>query len=190
MTRPLRLVILGRQGSGKGTQCARLVAHYGTIHVSTGDMLRAAIVEGTPLGRKADAVMKAGNLVSDEIINGIVAERLAKDDIATHGVLLDGFPRTPVQAEALEAMVGAGGLDVAVNLEVPVEVVKQRMLLRGRADDTPDAIERRLSLYTKETAPLLEWFATRKLLVEVDGLGSEEDVFARLVTVVDARRSR
>ena len=190
MTRPLRLVILGRQGSGKGTQCARLVTHYGTIHVSTGDMLRAAITEGTPLGRQADAVMKAGNLVSDDIINGIVAERLAKDDIAARGVLLDGFPRTPVQAEALEAMVGPGGLDVAINLEVPVEVVKQRMVLRGRADDTPEAIERRLALYTRETAPLLAWFSDRGLLVEVDGLGSEEEVFARLVAVIDARRPR
>ena len=189
MTRPLRLVILGRQGSGKGTQCARLVAHYGTVHVSTGDMLRAAITEGTELGKQADAVMRAGNLVSDDIMNGIVDERLRKDDITGHGVLLDGFPRTPAQAEALEGMVGGpGGLDAAINLDVPVEVVKQRMLRRGRADDTPEAIERRLSLYTKETAPLLQWFGARNLLVEVDGLGTEEEVFARLVSVIDARR--
>jgi len=188
VTRPLRLVILGRQGSGKGTQCVRLVAHYGTVHVSTGDMLRAAITEGTPLGKQADAVMKAGNLVSDDIINGIVEDRLRKDDIRTNGVLLDGFPRTPVQADALERMVGPGGLDAAINLEVPVSVVKERMLLRGRADDTPEAIERRLALYAQETAPLLAWFASRGLLVEVDGLGTEEDVFARLVAAVDARR--
>jgi adenylate kinase len=188
VTRPLRLVILGRQGSGKGTQCARLVAHYGTVHVSTGDMLRAAIAEGTELGRKADAVMKAGNLVSDDIINGIVRERLAKPDIQAGGVLLDGFPRTPPQAEALEAMVGAGGLDAAINLEVPVAVVKERMLLRGRADDTPEAIARRLSLYEQETAPLITWFADRRVLVEVDGLGTEDEVFARLVTAIDARR--
>ncbi len=178
MTRPLRLVILGRQGSGKGTQCARLVAHYGTVHVSTGDMLRAAIAEGTALGKKADAVMKAGNLVSDEIINGIVRERLAKPDIQAGGVLLDGFPRTPPQA----------GLDAAINLEVPVSVVKERMLLRGRADDTPEAIERRLSLYERETAPLIEWFAARDLLVEVDGLGTEDQVFARLVAAIGDRR--
>ncbi len=188
MTRPPRLVILGRQGSGKGTQCARLVAHYGTVHVSTGDMLRAAITEGTPLGKQADAVMKAGNLVSDDIINGIVDERLAKDDIRTRGVLLDGFPRTPNQADELEKMVGEGGLDLAINLEVPVSVVKERMMLRGRADDTPEAIERRLALYVKETSPLLEWFADRGLLVEVDGLGSEAEVFARLVSAIDARR--
>jgi adenylate kinase len=188
VTRPLRLVILGRQGSGKGTQCARLVAHYGTVHVSTGDMLRAAIADGTPLGKQADEVMKAGNLVSDEIIIGIVEERLAKDDIRTRGVLLDGFPRTPNQADELEKMVGDGGLDLAINLEVPVEVVKARMLLRGRSDDTPDAIERRLALYVRETAPLLEWFADRDILVEVDGLGTEDQVFARLVAAIDACR--
>jgi adenylate kinase len=188
VTRPLHLVILGRQGSGKGTQCARLVAHYGTVHVSTGDMLRAAIAEGTPLGRQADAVMKAGNLVSDDIINGIVEERLAKEDIRTRGVLLDGFPRTPNQADELEKMVGETGLDLAINLEVPVEVVKERMMLRGRADDTPEAIERRLALYAKETAPLLAWFADRGLLAEVDGLGTEPEVFGRLVAAIDARR--
>lgn len=188
MTRSLRLVILGRQGSGKGTQCARLVAHYGTVHVSTGDMLRTAITEGTPLGKQADAVMKAGNLVSDDIINRIVEERLGEDDIRARGVLLDGFPRTPNQADELEEMVGEGGLDLAINLEVPVSVVKSRMMLRGRADDTHEAIERRLALYVKETAPLLEWFAARALLVEVDGLGSEEEVFDRLVCAIDARR--
>ena len=188
MTRPLRLVILGRQGSGKGTQCARLVAHYGTVHVSTGDMLRAAISDGTPLGKLADSVMKAGNLVSDDLINGIVRERLAKDDIQTAGVLLDGFPRTPPQAEALESMVGAGGIDAAINLSVPVGVVKERMMLRGREDDTPDAIARRLSLYEQETAPLVAWFEDRGLLVEVDGLGSEDVVLGRLVAAIDARR--
>ena len=188
MTRPLRLVIVGRQGSGKGTQCARLVAHYGTVHVSTGDMLRAAIAAGTPLGLLADSVMKAGNLVSDDLINGIVEERFDQDDIRSRGVLLDGFPRTPVQADALERLVGPRGLDVAINLEVPVSVVKQRMVLRGRVDDTPEAIERRLGLYDRETAPLIEWFTTRGLLVEVDGLGTEEDVFGRLVLAIDARR--
>lgn len=187
MTRPRRLVILGRQGSGKGTQCVRLVAHYGTVHVSTGDMLRAAIAEGTAMGKQAKAVMDAGDLVSDPIINGIVAERLAKDDIRAHGVLLDGFPRTPVQAEALEELVGPGGLDAAINLEVPVPVVKERMLLRGRADDTPEAIERRLRLYEQETAPLVAWFSARELLVAVDGLGSENEVFQRLVMAIDAR---
>ena len=118
--RALRLVILGRQGSGKGTQSLRVVDHYGTLHVSTGDMLRAAVADGTELGKKAEAIMNAGGLVPDEIMNGIVAERLAKPDIKKHGVLLDGFPRTVVQAEALERILGKDGIDAAINLDVPV----------------------------------------------------------------------
>ena len=187
--RPLRLVLLGRQGSGKGTQAARLVEHYDTNHVSTGDMLRAAVAEGTELGQRAKAVMDRGELVSDDIMNGIVAERLAKPDIEKGGFILDGFPRTPAQAEALERILGPGGLDAAINLDVPVDVVKQRMQLRARPDDTPEAIERRLALYEQETAPLLEWFEQRGLLRVVDGLGTEDEVFARLVAVIDALRS-
>ena len=185
--RPLHLVILGRQGSGKGTQCVNLVGHYGTLHVSTGDMLRAAVADGTELGKKAEAIMNAGGLVSDEIMNGVVAERLAKPDIKEHGVLLDGFPRTVVQAEALERIVGRGGIDAAINLEVPFSVVTERMLARGRSDDTAEAIARRLSLYDEQTAPLIDWFDDRGVLVTVDGLGTEEEVFARLRSVIDAR---
>ena len=188
MTHPLRIVLLGRQGSGKGTQAARLVEHYGTTHVSTGDMLRAAVAEGTELGLKAKAVMDAGDLVSDDIMNGIVAERLAKPDIEKGGVILDGFPRTPAQADALAAILGDGGLDAAVNLDVPVEVVKERMLARGRTDDTPDAIDRRLALYERETSPLFEWFAQRGQLVVVDGLGAEDEVFDRLVAAIEMAR--
>jgi adenylate kinase len=185
---PLRIVMLGRQGSGKGTQAARLVDHYDTTHVSTGDMLRAAVAEGTELGLKAKAVMDAGDLVSDDIMNGIVAERLSKPDIEKGGVILDGFPRTPAQADALAAILGNGGLDAAVNLDVPVDVVKERMASRGRPDDTPDAIDRRLALYERETEPLIDWFAERGLLVVVDGLGDEDEVFARLVAAIDMAR--
>jgi adenylate kinase len=185
--RPRRLVILGRQGSGKGTQCARLVDHYGTLHVSTGDMLRAAVADGTELGKKADSIMKSGGLVPDDIMNGVVAERLAKPDIAKHGVLLDGFPRTPSQAEALERILGKDGIDAAINLDVPVDVVTERMLSRGREDDTTEAIARRLELYEQQTAPLIAWFRKRGLLVTVDGLGTEEEVFARLRTAIDKR---
>jgi adenylate kinase len=187
--RPLRLVILGRQGSGKGTQAIRLVEHYGTNHVSTGDMLRAAVTDGTELGLKAKAVMDAGGLVSDEIMNGVVAERLSKPDIERGGVILDGFPRTPSQADALEGILGPGGLDAALNLDVPVDVVKERMRQRARPDDTPEAIERRLALYEQETAPLLDWFATRGLLHVVNGLGTEDEVFARLVDAIESVRS-
>jgi adenylate kinase len=186
--RALRLVILGRQGSGKGTQCLRLVEHYGTLHVSTGDMLRAAVADGSELGKKAEAIMNAGGLVSDEIMNGIVAERLAKPDITKRGVLLDGFPRTVVQAEALERILGKSGIDAAINLDVPVSVVTERMLARGRTDDTTEAIARRLSLYDEQTAPLIEWFDDRGVLVTVDGLGTEDQVFARLRDAIDARR--
>ena len=187
--RPPHLVILGRQGSGKGTQCLRLVDHYGTLHVSTGDMLRAAIAAGTDLGRKAEPLMKAGELVPDSIMKGVAAERLAQPDIKKCGVLLDGFPRTVAQADALERILGKGGIDAAINLDVPVAVVTERMLKRGREDDTPEAIARRLALYEEQTAPLVEWFEDRGVLVTVDGLGTEDEVFARLRAAIDARRS-
>ena len=178
----LRLVILGRQGSGKGTQCARLMESFGPVHVSTGDMLRAAVATGTEFGRQAEAIMDAGELVPDEVMNGIVAERLSADDVVERGVLLDGYPRTPAQAEALqEALESAGThLDLALNLEVPIEEVTRRMLDRARADDTEEAILRRLALYETETAPLVAWYEKRSLLITVDGLGSEDEVFQRL----------
>jgi len=183
----LRLVILGRQGSGKGTQCARLMESFGPVHVSTGDMLRAAVATGTELGRQAEAIMDAGELVPDEVMNGIVAERLSADDVVERGVLLDGYPRTPAQAEALqEALESAGThLDLALNLEVPIEEATRRMLNRARADDTEEAILRRLALYETETAPLVAWFEKRSLLITVDGLGSEDEVFQRLRRAVE-----
>ena len=187
----VHLVILGRQGSGKGTQAARLVEAYSPIHVSTGDMLRAAVADGTELGRRAGALMDAGDLVGDDLINGIVAERLARSDVAEHGFLLDGYPRTPDQAAAMEVFLSEAGttLDGAVILEVPVDEVTARMLARGRVDDTEEAIRRRLDLYESETAPLLAWFADRGLLEVVDGMGDEDVVFGRLSTVIDARLS-
>ena len=187
----VHLVILGRQGSGKGTQAARLVEAYSPIHVSTGDMLRAAVADGTELGRRAGALMDAGDLVGDDLINGIVAERLARSDVVEHGFLLDGYPRTPDQATAMEGFLSEAGttLDGAVNLDVSVDEVTARMLARGRVDDTEEAIRRRLDLYESETAPLLAWFADRGLLEVVDGMGDEDVVFGRLSTVIDARLS-
>jgi len=185
----VRLVILGRQGSGKGTQAARLVRAYGPVHVSTGDMLRAAMAAGTELGRQARALVDAGELVGDDVVNGIVAERLAEADVAERGFLLDGYPRTPDQAAALEGFLAEAGtpLDGALNLDVPVDEVTARMMARGRADDTEEGIRRRLALYESETAPLLAWFDERGLLDLVDGLGDEESVFARLSAAVDGR---
>ena len=183
----LRLVILGRQGSGKGTQCLRLSGSYETIHISTGDMLRAAVEMETELGKKAKIIMDAGDLVPDEIINGIVAERIGMSDVLESGFILDGYPRTSAQAQALEEELFSSGLslDLAINLEVPVKEVTQRMLDRSRADDTEEAIKRRLEIYENETAPLLEWFEERNNLIVVDGLGTEDVVFSRLQNVID-----
>ena len=187
----VHLVILGRQGSGKGTQAARLVEAYSPIHVSTGDMLRAAVAAGTELGLQARALMDAGDLVGDDLINGIVSERLAQPDVVENGFLLDGYPRTPDQAAAMEVFLAEAGtpLDAAVNLDVPVDEVTARMVARGRADDTEEAIRRRLALYESETAPLLAWFADRGLLDVVDGLGDVDVVFGRLADVIDGRMS-
>ncbi|GJM37118.1 MAG: adenylate kinase [Acidimicrobiales bacterium] len=184
--RALRLVILGRQGSGKGTQALRISETFGCIHISTGDMLRAAVAAGSELGRQAEEVMNAGGLVGDDIMNGIVAERLGADDIMANGVLLDGFPRTSDQADALERICADQGvaIDRAINLDVPVDVVRERMVARGREDDTPEAIDKRLALYEEQTAPLLDWFGARDLLTTVDGVGSEDDVFERISAVI------
>ncbi|MCQ3812841.1 MAG: adenylate kinase [Acidimicrobiia bacterium] len=178
----LKMVILGRQGSGKGTQSLLICEAYGAIHVSTGEMLRSAVAQASTLGLQAQQIMESGSLVSDEIMNGLVAERFNHRDITEHGVLLDGFPRTVAQANALESILEGRGqdLDIAINLDVPLDIVTDRMLARSRKDDTPEAIKRRLDLYEKETEPLLDWFTSRNLLHSVDGVGSETEVFARI----------
>lgn len=179
---PVRLVILGRQGSGKGTQCALLVDHYAIPHISTGDMLREAVAEGTEFGLMAKAIMDRGDLVSDDIIVGVVEERVARDDAAA-GFLLDGFPRTVGQAEALARIAAPA---VVVNLDVPTGLVLERMLDRGRADDTEEAITRRLELYEEQTAPLVAYYQGLGVLVTVDGVGEVDEVFARVVKAIDA----
>ncbi len=186
VSRPLCMVILGRQGSGKGTQSDLLVKKYGCVHLSTGDMLRAAVSAGTELGRQAGAVMDAGRLVGDDTINAIVGERLDHDDIASRGVLLDGYPRTAEQADALEAALQSSGqkLDLALNIEVPTAVVTARMLDRARSDDTAEAIRRRLELYEQQTAPLLDWFEARDVLTTINGVGTPHEVFERVVAAV------
>ena len=181
-----RLVILGKQGAGKGTQCVLLAAHYDIPHISTGDMLRAAVSEGTALGLEAKAVMDAGNLVSDELILGIVRDRLSQPD-AQKGFLLDGFPRTETQAEGLLELLSPNSIDLAVDIRVPDDVVTVRMLERGRTDDTPEAIARRLELYRAETAPLLDFFEVKCHFAAVNGLGSESEVQDRIVAEIDGR---
>ena len=180
-----RLVILGKQGAGKGTQCELLVERYGVAHISTGDMLRAAVAAGTALGRQAKELMDAGELVGDGLILGIVAERLDAPDTAA-GFLLDGFPRTEAQADGLFALLAPHTVNRAIDLDVADDVVTARMLDRGRADDTPEAIARRLELYEAETAPLRKLFADRGVLVTVDGLGTPAEVHQRIVAAIEA----
>jgi adenylate kinase len=181
----VRLVLLGRQGAGKGTQAVRLAEHYGAPHISTGDMFRAAVSEGTELGLAAKEIMDRGDLVTDDITIGIVRERLAKDDAVEHGFLLDGFPRTVAQAEALQELTSSAPLHAVVNIDVPLDEVRERMTQRGRADDTAEAIERRLELYERETSPLISFYEERDLMVTVDGLGTMDEVFDRLVRAID-----
>lgn len=179
-----RLVIMGRQGAGKGTQCELLAAHYGIDHLSTGDVLRAAVAEGSELGVKAKAFMDAGDLVPDELMTDIVASRVGGDKGAA-GFLLDGFPRNVGQAETLVEITAPDGLHACVNLDVEESVVRERMIARGREDDTPEAIDRRLQLYAQETAPLFDFFDSKGLLVVCNGFGEVEEISTRLISSID-----
>jgi adenylate kinase len=182
MTTGTRLVVLGRQGSGKGTQCARLAVHYGIPHISTGDMLRAAAEAGTPMGLEAKVYMDRGDLLPDDVMRGVVAERLDQPDAAS-GFLLDGFPRTVGQAEALEDM---AGVDLVIDLDVQEDLVLERLLSRQREDDTAEAIRNRLDQYNEQTRPLLEHYRTQDKLITVDGVGEMDEVEKRLITAIDA----
>lgn len=176
----LRLVIFGRQGAGKGTQCARIVEDQGVAHLSTGDMFRAAVAAETELGQRVESILASGALVPDELTIGIVRERLAADDVRAQGFILDGFPRTTGQAEALVDMLGDDGLHAVIELDVPLDEVTARMKARAREDDTDESIAQRLALYDAETVPVIDWFRERGLVVEVDGLGTEDEVAARV----------
>jgi adenylate kinase len=178
------MVILGRQGSGKGTQAVRIAKQFEIVHISTGDMLRSAVEEGTELGLQAKSIMDAGGLVTDDVVNGIVAERLAKADVQSSGFLLDGYPRTVGQASVLKQLAG-GNLKLAINLDVSIEEVTQRMISRGREDDTPEAISRRLELYEIETAPLIQWFKDEGILCVINGLGTESEVHKRVIEEIE-----
>lgn len=183
----MRMVLLGAPGSGKGTQGEKLVAHYGIPKISTGDALRAAVPAGTELGRKAKATMDAGQLVADEIVIGIVEERLGQAD-AQKGFILDGFPRNTAQAQVLDAMLqrlGQPAIDKAVHLAVADEEIIKRLLDRaqkeGRADDKEDVIRRRIEVYNAETHPLLDYYRAQDKVVTVDGVGELDEVFGRIV---------
>ncbi len=213
-------MVLGKQGAGKGTQCVRLSHHYVVPHISTGDMLRAARKSGSELGIKVQEVMDRGELVSDDLVMEMVAERLAEPDARARGFILDGCPRTVHQAEVLAALLNPGHLDLAVNLHVPTGLVLKRLASRRvcvdcgatysvtsppkvnwtcdvcggevvqRADDTEEAIRRRLELYERQTAPLIDWYERRGQLAHVNGVGSPDAVFRRIVRAVEDRRQR
>jgi len=221
-TRGPRLVLLGKQGAGKGTQATRVAEHFAVAHLATGDVFRAASREGTPLGQEARRYIDRGELVPDEIVIGVVREHLDLDDraLVRAGFVLDGFPRTRVQAEELDIALESDGLDVVVNLDVATEIVLQRIAGRRvcvqcgtnyhvdnppkepwwcdvcgghvvqRDDDTEDAVMRRLELYEIQTLPVIQYYRRSGRLVNINGEGDSDDVFAAVVTAIDTRMER
>ena len=215
-----RLVILGKQGAGKGTQCMRLSRHYSVPHISSGDMFRAELKSGSEAGERLNKFMRAGELVPDDVVIEVMDHRMAQDGTKQKGFILDGFPRTAAQAEALFDLLGDDRLDMAIDLQVPTEVVLRRLAARRwcqecganysvesppaedwtcdrcggdvvqREDDREDAIARRLRLYEQETEPLVAWYLSRDKLVAVDGLGNPDTVTQRLVRAIDRRLKR
>ncbi|MGI8792545.1 MAG: adenylate kinase [Acidimicrobiales bacterium] len=216
----VKLVILGKQGAGKGTQAVRLCRHYVIPHISTGDIFRAAATAGTRIGLEAKKYMDAGELVPDDVVLGVIHERLEAPDAQERGFLLDGFPRNTAQAVDLEDMLDPRCLDAVIDLEIDTEVVLKRLAGRTvcqvcstiygaeqppatlgvcdscggavvqRADDTEGAIRRRLQLYEEQTEPLIEWYGDRGLLIPIDAVGAPEGVTDRIVTALDAHRRR
>jgi len=182
----MRLVLLGAPGSGKGTQATRLKEHLQVPHVSTGDLLRAEVAAGSTLGREAKEVMDRGNLVSDEILLGMLEVRFSRPDTA-NGFILDGYPRNLAQAAALDTLLARIGqpMDFAVQLEVPTELLVKRIAGRakaeGRADDSPESVRTRLDVYDSQTAPVIDFYRQHGQLTVVEGVGSLDDVFNRIV---------
>ncbi|MBO9570390.1 MULTISPECIES: adenylate kinase [Cellulomonas] len=184
-----RLVLLGPPGAGKGTQAVRLAERLGVPAISTGDIFRSNIKNGTELGRRVQDITASGALVPDELTNELVRDRLAQSD-AVDGFLLDGYPRNVAQVAALDEMLAAAGqqLDLAVELTVDPQVVVERLTRRaeieGRADDTEDVIRHRLDVYAEQTAPISQVYAARGVLAQVDGLGEVDEVTERLVAAL------
>jgi len=217
--RGVRLVLLGKQGAGKGTQCVQLSRHYVVPHISTGDIFRAAMKAGTPMGKLAQTFVADGELVPDEIVIGIVAERLSERDARSRGFILDGFPRTTHQAEALEKILQPLQLDAVIDLAVSTELVQERLASRRvcsscgnnysvqvppshkwrcdhcggdviqRDDDRPEAIKVRLDAYEAQTSPLIAWYAGRGLLETVDGSQPPDVVFEEAVAAITRRHA-
>ena len=210
----IRVIMLGRQGAGKGTQCRRLAEHFGIPHISTGEMLRAAVRQDSVLGRAVKQVLDAGQLVDDELMISLVQGRLGEPDARTAGYVLDGFPRTVAQAQSFDDISRARPVNVVIDLEVGRDLVVDRLSARRtceqceanyvatgsesnpwrcekcggavtqRADDTPAAINKRLDLYDLQTSPLIDYYRAKSVLAVVDGVGTPDEVFARLVVAV------
>lgn len=185
----MKLLFVGPPGAGKGTQAARVAERLGIAHVSTGDMFRQHVSAGTELGRRVDAIMKGGDYVPDEITVAMLAERLEDPDTGD-GFILDGFPRTEGQVAALDDLIGRAGLDAVVVFEVTEDELVERLLARGRADDTEEAIRTRFKVYQEQTAPLLEIYGDRGLLVQVNGLGEIEEITDRILSALAAHGLR
>ncbi|MGO4222546.1 adenylate kinase [Lysobacter sp. TAF61] len=182
----MRLVLLGAPGSGKGTQATRLKEHLQVPHISTGDLLRAEVAAGSKLGLEAKEVMASGNLVSDEILLGMLEDRFSRPD-TRDGFILDGYPRNLAQADALDKLLTRirQPMDYAVQLDVPTDLLVERIAGRakaeGRADDSPESVRTRLKVYDDQTAPVIEFYRQHGQLTVVDGVGSLDDVFNRII---------
>lgn len=185
----MRLVLLGAPGSGKGTQATRLKEHLQVPHISTGDLLRAEVAAGSALGVQAKEIMGRGDLVSDDILLGMLEARLARPD-TRNGFILDGYPRNLAQAAALDALLLRLGqpMDAAVKLKVDTELLVERIAGRAkaesRADDHPESVRKRLNIYTEQTAPVVEFYRQHGQLTVVDGVGSLDEVFNRIIEAI------
>jgi adenylate kinase len=177
----MNLVLFGPPGAGKGTQAQKLVTELGLPQISTGDILRSAVARGSELGAKAGPLMAAGKLVPDELVVGLVSERISQDDCA-RGFLLDGFPRTIAQAESLALVLASVGkkIDHVISLEVPDATIQVRMAGRGRSDDNPETVQKRLDVFREQTAPLKAHYQSLGLLRSIDGVGDVDDISAAI----------
>lgn len=179
----MNIILLGAPGSGKGTQSQNLSALYNLNHLSTGDLLRAEITANTPLGQQAKTIMDSGNLVSDDIVIAMIANRLNQQ-----GTLFDGFPRTLNQAQALDTLLATHNnsqIDYVIELDVDQEEIIQRMLARGRADDNEHTIRNRLNVYNQQTKPLIDYYQQQNKHHKIDGSGAIEDITARIQTIIE-----
>ena len=179
----MRLLFIGPPGAGKGTQADLVAERLGIPHISTGDMFRRHVANGTDLGQRVEAIMAAGEYVPDEVTVAMLAERIAEDD-ASKGYILDGFPRTSGQVEALDYLIGVDGLDVVVILDVGSDELTRRVTARGRRDDAEEAMRNRFAIYSAETAPLLQVYGERGIATHVDGVGELEEITDRILNAI------